>query len=208
MSRIIEVNNIKFIHILPALFFVIVAFNIHAGETDAAMAERNKALRQQHGRVHELIQKQGTVPTTTNGAANTLLLRSSSVGVAQSANGMGVIELSEKSAINQQLRQGMNKARASLHGIKAAKKNVAEQELQRSQANAALDQAVRAYLACRAEAKVPIYDNYEQDPFLREMIAVKHALTQKQLDEAAVNAILDRLAAARTILVSLTETRQ
>jgi hypothetical protein len=210
MKRKIAVINFKNIQTLMALAFVAVTFSAHANEADDAMAERNKALRQQHSRVQELMQKQNTASSSTaSGSASASLRRGgSSAAVAQSANGMGVIKLSSKPATNQQLREGMNTARTSLQRIKAAKKNVTEQELQRSQVNVALEQAVQAYIACREEANVPIRANYERDTYLRDMIAIKQSLTQKNLDAAAVNAMLDRLAAARATLVVLTEATQ
>ena len=210
MKRTKAVTMHKYLATTVALVFVSITLSAHAVEADDAMVERNKALRQQHSRVQELMQKQNTASSSTaSGSASASLQRGvSSATVAQSANGMGVIKLSDKPATNQQLRQGMNAARTSLQGIKAAKKNVAEQELQRNQANAALEQAVQAYLACREEANVPIRANYERDTFLRDMIAIKQSLTTKTLDAAAINAMLDRLATARATLVALTDATQ
>lgn len=205
----------KHVPIFAALTLTMASIHVHAGE-DEAMMHRDQALRQQNSRVQELMLNRTTAsvsaPSLNGTASRSLTMQRgvSSAAVTQSAttNGVGVIKLSDKPTTNQLLRQGMNTARTSLKGIKDAHNNIAEQEQQRSQAEVGLEQAVQAYLASRAEAKVPIRSHYEHDAFLREMITIKQALTQKTLDAAAVNGMLDHLAVARTILVTLTESTQ
>lgn len=204
------VNFYRSLRIVSVFSVATVMLNANLAVGDV-INERNQALREQHSRINELIssRNQTTLLSANRATDSSLLLQNSSSTAAafQTTNSPGVIKLSKDSAINQQLRQGMNNARSGLKEIKALRQDPVAQEQQRIVTASALTQAVEAYLACRSEAKVPISAHHEQDPFLREMIVIKQMLTKKHLHLAAANEMLDRLSTARNILVTLSEAR-
>jgi hypothetical protein len=72
-----------------------------------------------------------------------------------------------------------------------------------------LNQAVESYLSCRAEKGYHLPTAaLEHDPFLLPMIEIKRALQQKDISNAELDALSNKLLAARGILVQLAESNQ
>lgn len=202
--------NLKNLQIMGTIILIVASFNVYSDAVDP-LVQRDQALRQQYSRLNEILLNSGNdasarpIGRVTNAS---MMHGTSSNSIIQAAHGPGLIQLSKDAAINQQLNQGMNDARASLKKIKVTVQGSEKQEYQRDLAVGALDQIVEAYLACRAEANVPINSHYERDPFLKEMIVIKQKLTKEKLQAVAVTDMLDRLAVARNKLVKLTERMQ
>lgn len=210
MSRIIKMANLKNLQVMGGAMLIVASLDVYS--VVDPLEQRDQALRQQYSRVNEVIlirsNEASSQRISYSGNVSTAQSASSSNRIIQTASGLGVIQLSQDAVINQQLNQGMNDARASLKKIKVTVQGSEGQEYQRDLAVGALDQIVEAYLACRAEANVPINSHYERDPFLKEMIVIKQKLTKEKLQAVAVTDMLDRLAVARNKLVKLTERMQ